>query len=89
MLTHDCRISKGIKGIDPDGTDKERADGEAAWFKNHPAITAEERERNRGLALKNRAFLPGLDAVKTAPEQGLNAVSGEKGNWMPPNPNMA
>jgi hypothetical protein len=80
MLRHDCRICKGIKGIDPDGTDKERAAGETAWFKVHPVITAEEREKNRVLALKNRAFLPGVEAVKTTPEQGLNVGSGKKGN---------
>jgi hypothetical protein len=65
MLKYDCRISKGMKGIDPDGTDKERAAGEAAWFTAHPVITAEERERNRALAAKNRAVPPGFEAVKT------------------------
>jgi hypothetical protein len=45
MLTQDCRISKGIKGIDPDGTDRERAAGEAAWFKAHPAITEEQKKK--------------------------------------------
>jgi hypothetical protein len=49
MLNHDCRIAQGIKGIDPDGTDKERAADELAWFAKHPAITAEERERSREL----------------------------------------
>jgi hypothetical protein len=29
MLKHDYHISKGIKGIDPDGSDKERAAWEA------------------------------------------------------------
>jgi hypothetical protein len=80
MLKQDCRICKGIKGIESDGTDQERAAGETAWFKAHPVITAEEREKNRMLALKNRAFLPGVEAVTTTPGQGLNAVSGKKGN---------
>jgi hypothetical protein len=44
MLKHDCRISKDMKGIAPDGTDEERTAGEAAWFKARPVITKEERE---------------------------------------------
>jgi hypothetical protein len=52
MLKQDCQIRKGIKGIDPDGTDKERAADEAAWFKVHPAITKEEREKMRATALE-------------------------------------
>jgi hypothetical protein len=36
-----------MKGIDPDGTDRERAADETAWFKAHLVITAEERERLR------------------------------------------
>jgi hypothetical protein len=47
MLEHDCRIVKGIKGIDPNGTDKERAADEAAWFKRHPVITETEKEAMR------------------------------------------
>jgi hypothetical protein len=56
MLKQDCHISKGIKGIDPDGTDKERADDEAAWFKAHPVITAELREKSRAMMLKKRGI---------------------------------
>jgi hypothetical protein len=55
MLEHSCRITKGMKGIDPDGTDKERAAGEAAWFIRHPVlktISEEEREKRRSGALK-------------------------------------
>jgi hypothetical protein len=52
MLKQDCRISKGMKGIDPDGTDKERAAWEVAWFKAHPVITAELREKRRAVAEK-------------------------------------
>jgi hypothetical protein len=80
MFNQDCRIPQGMKGIDPNGSEEERAACEAAWFKAHPVITAGERERNRALAAKNRASLPGRGTVKTAPEQGLNAVSGEKGS---------
>jgi hypothetical protein len=79
MLKQDCRISKNMKGVDPNGTDKERAGDEAAWFKAHPAITAGERERNRALAAKCRASAAGFGRKKSGPEQGLGEVSGEKG----------
>jgi hypothetical protein len=46
MLMHDCRILRGMKGINPDLMDKERAASEAAWFEAHALITAEEREKN-------------------------------------------
>jgi hypothetical protein len=39
MLAHDCRIAKGLKGVDPNGTDKERSEAEQEWFKQHPVIT--------------------------------------------------
>jgi hypothetical protein len=83
MLKQDCRICKGIKGIDPDGSDKKRAADEAAWFTAHPVITAEEREKNRALAVKNRAFPAGFGTIKTAPEQGLDGVLGKKGIEIP------
>jgi hypothetical protein len=35
ILNYDCRITKGMKGIDPNGTDKERIAGETAWLKAH------------------------------------------------------
>jgi hypothetical protein len=67
MLKHGCRIGTGMKGVDPDGTDMERAAGETAWFKNHPAITAGEREKKRAIAAKNRAVLLGVGTGKKAP----------------------
>jgi hypothetical protein len=67
MLKQDCRISKGMKGIDPDGTDKERAADEVAWFKVHPVMTAEMREKKRAIAEKNRASVVGVGTKKTAP----------------------
>jgi hypothetical protein len=74
MLNHDCRISKGMKGVDPDGMDKERAADEAAWLKAHPAITAEERER---LRVQGKAhgihFQPGHTVSKRA-KQLINDV---------------
>jgi hypothetical protein len=84
MLKQDCRISKGMKGIDPDGTDKERAADEAAWFTAHPVITAEERERNRVIGLKNKRFLDGKGDKKSLRKTGLDVMSGEKGSWIPP-----
>jgi hypothetical protein len=62
MLKQDCRISKGIKGIDPDGTDKERAADEAAWFKAHPVMTTEMREKLKAEGEKKKSYYigPGL-----------------------------
>jgi hypothetical protein len=80
MLKQDCRISKGIKGIDPEGTDKERAADEAAWFTAHPVITAEERERNRSIGLQNKRFLDGKGGEKSLSKTGLDAISGKKGS---------
>jgi hypothetical protein len=57
MLKQDCRISRGIKGIDPNGTDQERAADVAAWFKAHPAITAETREKLRADGEKKKDLL--------------------------------
>jgi hypothetical protein len=59
MLKQDCRISKGMKGIDPDGPDTERVAGEATWFKAHPAITAELREKLRAAGEKKRSYYIG------------------------------
>jgi hypothetical protein len=84
MLKQDCRICKGMKGIDPDGTDMERAAGEAAWFKAHPVMTEEEREKKRSVAVKNLASALGVGTEKTTPHWGLNAHPGEKGTWIPP-----
>jgi hypothetical protein len=64
MLKQDCRISKGMKGVDPDGTDRERAAGEAAWFKAHPVITAEERKKYRTAVGKLNAQSPGFQGKK-------------------------
>jgi hypothetical protein len=66
MLHHDYRIPKGMKGIDPDGTDKERVAGEAAWFKAHPAITAEKREKLKAIGEKKQGVLALHRAAKTA-----------------------
>jgi hypothetical protein len=84
MLKHDCRICQGMKGIDPDGTDQVRAAGEAAWFKAHPVITAENREKNRAIGLKNKGFLDGKGGKNDPPKTGQDGVSEEKGNWIPP-----
>jgi hypothetical protein len=83
MLKHDCRISKGMKGIDPDGTDAEQAAGEAAWFKAHPVITAENREKNRAIGLKNKGFLDGNGCKNDPSKTGRDEVSGEKGSLIP------
>jgi hypothetical protein len=36
-----------MKGRDLDGTGKEWAEEEAAWFKKHPVMTAEMGEKSR------------------------------------------
>jgi hypothetical protein len=89
MLRHDCRISKGMKGIDPDGTDRERAAGEAAWFTAHPAITAELREKKRAIGLKNKGFLDGGGCKNDPSKTGLDGVPGKKGIQIPPSPEGA
>jgi hypothetical protein len=89
MLNRDCHISKGIKGIDPDGTDKERAAGEAAWLKNHPVISAELREKKRVMGLKNQGFISGNGGKNDLPLTGSDGVPGEKGSWIPPAGNGA
>jgi hypothetical protein len=89
MLWHDCRISKGMKGINPDGTDKERAADEAAWFKDHPVITQEEREKYKATAEKLNAQSLGFRGEKSVNPCGVNAGSGEKGTWIPPAPERA
>jgi hypothetical protein len=84
MLKQDCQIRKGMKGVDPDGTDTKRADDEAAWFKAHPVMTAEERQRRRITGLKNKGFINGNGCEKDRLVTGLDEVSGEKGTWIPP-----
>ena len=70
MLQRDCRISQGIKGIDPDRTDRERAQEEIAWLKSHPAITEAEREIMRASAAKLKSFSPGFGGKKECQHQG-------------------
>jgi hypothetical protein len=84
MLQQDCRISKGMKGIDPDGTDTERAAWEAAWFKAHPVITEEEREKYKATAEKLNAKSLGFQSRKGVNPCALNVQTGEKGSWIPP-----
>jgi hypothetical protein len=55
-----------MKGIDPDGTDKERAADEAAWFKAHPVITAEMREKMRADGEKKKELLHKARLKKTS-----------------------
>jgi hypothetical protein len=84
MLKQDCRISKGMKGVDPDGTDRERAAGEAAWFTAHPVITAEEREKLKAQGEKNQGVLALHRASKIAFPPCPDALPGEKGIQVPP-----
>jgi hypothetical protein len=86
MLEQDCHVSKGIRGIDPDGTDQVRAAGEAAWFKTHPVMTAENREKKRVVGLKNKGFINGKGYKNDPPLAGLDRVPGRKGSLIPPAP---
>jgi hypothetical protein len=79
MLEQDCRISKGVKGIDPDGTDKERSIDEAAWFTAHPVITREEREKYKATAEKLNAKSLGFQSGKVINPCALNARTEKKG----------
>jgi hypothetical protein len=89
MLKQDCHVSKGIKGIDPDGTDKERAADEAAWFKAHPVITEEMREKLRAGGEKKRELLHRARLKKRQSNIGPDALPGEKGSLIPPAGNGA
>jgi hypothetical protein len=84
MLRHDCRITRGMKGINPDGTDKERAADEAAWFKAHPAITEEQRAKMKADGEKKKAVLHRARLKKAQSNIGPEALSGEKGIQVPP-----
>jgi hypothetical protein len=75
-----------MKGIDPDGTDKERAADEAAWFKAHPVITAEEREKMRVQGEKNQGVLALHRASKKAFPPCPEGVPGKKGIQTPLSP---
>jgi hypothetical protein len=70
----------GMKGINPDETDKERATDEAAWFKAYPVITTEEWEKNRAIGLKNKRFLDGNGCKNDLSKTGMDVVSEKKGS---------
>jgi hypothetical protein len=84
MLRHDCRICKGMKGIDPDGTDKERAADETEWFKAHPVMTAETREKLKAEGEKKKELLHRARLKKMRSNIGPDGVSNEKGSLIPP-----
>jgi hypothetical protein len=80
MLKQDCRISRGMKGIDPDGTNTERAADDAAWFTAHPVITEKERENYKATAKKLNAKSLGFQSRKGVNPCTLNVQTGEKGS---------
>jgi hypothetical protein len=80
MLKQDCRITQGMKGIDPNGDDREREKWEAAWFKAHPVITAEEREKNQAWGEKNKGALALYRAKKRASEPCSATPPAKKGS---------
>ena len=68
MLERDCRISQGIKGIDPDCTDVELKTAEKKWLEKHPVlkpISEELREKMRIQGEKNKALLTYARRKKT------------------------
>jgi hypothetical protein len=69
-----------MKGIDPDGTDEKRAADEAAWFKAHPAMTAELREKLRAAGEKKKELLHRARLKKTRSNIGLDGVLEKKGS---------
>jgi hypothetical protein len=89
MIKQDCRIKEGIKGIDPDGTDRERAADEAAWFKAHPVMTAELREKLRADGEKKKELLHRARQKKMRSNIGPDVLPEEKGTWIPPAGNEA
>jgi hypothetical protein len=78
MLRHDCRISKNMKGMDPNRTDKEQAAGETAWFKAHPVMTAEMREKLRADGEKKRELLHRARLKKTQSNIGPDVLPEKK-----------
>jgi hypothetical protein len=83
MLKRDCRISKGMKGIDPNGTDKTRAADEAAWFTAHPVITEEDREKYKARAEKINTKSLGFQNKKGTNPCALKVKSEERGSEIP------
>ncbi|GHT94245.1 hypothetical protein FACS1894141_0550 [Spirochaetia bacterium] len=59
MLERDCRISKGMKGIDPERPLKEWPAMEEKWLEAHPEITPEEREEMRAVGVRLQALRHG------------------------------
>ncbi|MDR2177543.1 MAG: hypothetical protein LBP20_05815 [Treponema sp.] len=80
MLEQDCRVTKGMRGIDPNGDERERAAWEAAWFKAHPAMTAETREKLRAGGEKKRELLHRARLKKTQPNIGPDRAPEKKGS---------
>jgi hypothetical protein len=70
MLAHECRISKNMKGIEPNGIDTERAADEKAWFAAHPLITAQVREKYRAIGFKKGVDLRRKTGLKNEKQAG-------------------
>ena len=54
MLSHNCRIRTGIKGLDPNAPESQRLKHEREWIKQHPKIVITEEMKNRGKELSRR-----------------------------------
>jgi hypothetical protein len=63
MLAKNCVWKGGIKGIDPDGTDREREAALSAWFAKHPElkpVSDTEREKRSIRMLKKMSVDNGI-----------------------------
>ena len=70
MLAHDCRITKNMKGVDPDPSGGEFEAAAKTWLVSHPLITAQERERKRTIGFKKKAVLCGDCGPKNGKQAG-------------------
>jgi len=62
MLKHSCRISKGLKGLDPDKDPKTRPEDAAAWIAARPGPSAKTREEMSRRVFPKRPELQGAKA---------------------------
>jgi hypothetical protein len=65
MLERRCIIGKKISGIDPDGTETERADAEKIWLDTHPPIKPKSNEELERLAVRMRTRVRVLRGISS------------------------
>jgi hypothetical protein len=72
MLAHDCRISKNLKGIDPDSSDQEREAAVKMWLGSHPLISVRDRERSQAIGFKKGVDLRRKSGLKNEKQAGIS-----------------